>query len=416
LSFLSPQRWVSEKLSVESLRDLELFGEQAQGSSHRKANEESCESLASLPHQEAMGSFLPDSCYYDLLTIIGRGLEELMTVNLARYRPTGEPVCVRRIHLESCTSERVSFLQSELRVSKLFHHPNILPYRSIFIAENELWVITPFMAYGSAKDLISTHFTDGISELAIAYILQGALKALDYIHHMGYVHRSVKASHLLLSCDGQLYLSGLRSIFSLIGHGQRARVVHDFPQYSVKELPWLSPEVLQQTLQGYDARSDIYSLGITACELANGHVPFKDMPATQMLLEKLNGTVPCLLDTSTIPPEELRLGADPGACGLRPANGEPSPHPYNRTFSTHFHSFVELCLQRDPERRPPASALLGHSFFKQIKRRASDALPELLHPVSPITRFECAQPHDSPGGPASLEASLSQLEVEDWDF
>lgn len=381
-----------------------------------EANEESCESLASLPHQEAMGSFLPDSCYYDLLTIIGRGLEELMTVNLARYRPTGEPVCVRRIHLESCTSERVSFLQSELRVSKLFHHPNILPYRSIFIAENELWVITPFMAYGSAKDLISTHFTDGISELAIAYILQGALKALDYIHHMGYVHRSVKASHLLLSCDGQLYLSGLRSIFSLIGHGQRARVVHDFPQYSVKELPWLSPEVLQQTLQGYDARSDIYSLGITACELANGHVPFKDMPATQMLLEKLNGTVPCLLDTSTIPPEELRLGADPGACGLRPANGEPSPHPYNRTFSTHFHSFVELCLQRDPERRPPASALLGHSFFKQIKRRASDALPELLHPVSPITRFECAQPHDSPGGPASLEASLSQLEVEDWDF
>ncbi|XP_061079103.1 STE20-related kinase adapter protein alpha-like isoform X3 [Conger conger] len=278
MSFL---RWVSEKLSVESLRDLDLFGEPAQGSSHRKPHEDSEESLTSLPHRVAMGTFLPDRSSYQLLTVIGRGLEDLMTVNLARYRPTGEHVSIRRIDLESCTNDMVNYLQGELHVSKLFHHPCILPYRSIFIMENELWVITPFMAYGSARDLISTHFTEGMGELAIACILLGLLKALDYIHHMGYVHRSVKASHVLVSADGQVFLSGLRSIFSLIRHGQRVRSVHDFPQYSVKVLPWLSPEVLQQNLQGYDSRSDIYSLGITACELANGHVPFKDMPATQ---------------------------------------------------------------------------------------------------------------------------------------
>ncbi|KAJ8389980.1 hypothetical protein AAFF_G00112650 [Aldrovandia affinis] len=428
MSFL---RWVSEKLSVESLRDLELFGEQAQGSSHRKAHEDSHESLTSLPHWDTMGSFLPNSSSYELLTVIGRGLEDLMTVNLARYHPMGEHVAIRRIDLESCTNDMITYLQGELHVSKLFHHPSILPYKSIFIAENELWVITPFMAYGSARDLISTHFTEGMSELAIACILLGVLKALDYIHHMGYVHRSVKASHVLISADGQVFLSGLRSIFSLIRHGQRARVVHDFPQYSIKVLPWLSPEVLQQNLQGYDFRSDIYSLGITACELANGHVPFKDMPATQMLLEKLNGTVPCLLDTSTIPPEELSLkpshsGADsgicegPGACGARHANGEPSSssnnHPYNRTFSPHFHAFVELCLQRDPQKRPSASTLLSHSFFKQIKRRPSEALPDLLRPVSPISSFQSAQQSDSPSGLASLESSLSHLNVDDWDF
>lgn len=58
--------------------------------------------------------------------------------------------------------------------------------------------------------------------------------------------RSVKASHVLISADGQVCMSGLRSIFSLIRHGQRAKVVHDFPQFSIKVLPWLSPEVLQQ--------------------------------------------------------------------------------------------------------------------------------------------------------------------------
>ena len=45
------------------------------------------------------------------------------------------------------------------------------------------------VSVGSARDLISTHFADGISELAIAYILLGILRALEYIHHMGYVHR-----------------------------------------------------------------------------------------------------------------------------------------------------------------------------------------------------------------------------------
>ncbi|XP_061701192.1 STE20-related kinase adapter protein alpha isoform X2 [Syngnathoides biaculeatus] len=404
------------------------------------AHEDSRESVTSLPRRDTMGSFLPDSSAYQLLAIIGQGLDHLMTVNQARYRPTGEHVAIRRIDLESCTNEMVSCLQAELHVSKLFHHPSILPYKSVFIAENELWVITPLMAYGSARELVSTYFPDGMSELAIAYILLGVLKALEYIHQMGYVHRSVKASHVLIAADGQVRVSGLRSIFSLIRHGQRAKVVHDFPQNSTKVLPWLSPEVLQQNLQGYDFRSDVYSLGITACELANGHVPFKDMPATQMLLEKLNGTVPCLLDTTTIPPEELSLkpsrsGADSGICeglgggssvvgvGVRHSNGEPgssaSGHPYNRTFSPHFHAFVELCLQRDPEKRPCASALIGHPFFKQIsqlKRRPSEVLPELLRPATPIGSAENSQPQPLPSGLASVESGLSHLDVDDWDF
>ncbi|XP_044303360.1 STE20-related kinase adapter protein alpha isoform X1 [Varanus komodoensis] len=373
-----------------------------------------------------MSSYLPDINCYELLTIIGRGFEDLMTVNLARYKPTGEFVTVRRINLETCTNEMVAFLQGELHVSKFFSHPNLVPYKAAFTTDNELWVVTSFMAYGSAKDLICTHFMDGMSELAMAYILQGVLKALDYIHHMGYVHRSVKASHILISADGKVYLSGLRSNLSMISHGQRLKVVHDFPKYSIKVLPWLSPEVLQQNLQGYDAKSDIYSVGITACELANGHVPFKDMPATQMLLEKLNGTVPCLLDTTTIPPEELtmkpsRSGASTGlgegmaASSARASNGEAVLHPYHRTFSPYFHHFVEQCLQRNPDLRPSASALLNHSFFKQIKRRVSEALPELLYPVTPITSFESIQA-DDPSLIFGLVSDLEQLDMDDWEF
>lgn len=76
--------------------------------------------------------------------------------------------------------------------------------------------------------------------------------------------RSVKASHVLISADGQVCMSGLRSIFSLIRHGQRAKVVHDFPQYSVKVLPWLSPEVLQQVR--HRAHAQATDLKVPYCE------------------------------------------------------------------------------------------------------------------------------------------------------
>ncbi|XP_028018079.2 LOW QUALITY PROTEIN: STE20-related kinase adapter protein alpha-like [Balaenoptera acutorostrata] len=391
-------------------------------------NEASSESIASFSKQEIMSSFPLEEGCYELLTVTGKGFEDLMTVNLARYKPMGEYVTVRRINLEACSNELVTYLQGELHVSKIFSHPNILPYQATFIIDNELWVITSFMAYGSAKDLICTHFMDSMNELGIAYILQGVLKTLDYIHHVGYMHRSVKDSHLvLISTDGKVYLSSLSSNLSMISHGQQQRVVHDFTKYNIKVLPWFSPEVLQQNLQGYDTKFDIYSVGITDCELANSHVPFKDMPATQMLLEKLNGIVPCLLYTSTIPAQELTMSISRSVAnsGLsdslttstpRTSNSNSPSHPYqHRTFSPHFPHFVGQCLQHSPDVRPSASTLLNHSFFKQIKRRASEALPELLCPVTPITNFEGSQSQDR-SGIFGLVTNLEELEVDKWKF
>ena len=50
---------------------------------------------------------------------------------------------------------------------------------------------------------------------------------------------------------------------------------------------------------GYNEKSDVYSLGVAACEMANGLVPFSEMPSTMMLIEKLRGASPKLLDCST---------------------------------------------------------------------------------------------------------------------
>lgn len=55
-----------------------------------------------------------------------------------------------------------------------------------------------------------------------------------------------------------------------------------------------------QNLLGYNERLDIYALGVTCCEAANGVVPYAEMPPTLMLLEKLRGAAPRLLDAHTL--------------------------------------------------------------------------------------------------------------------
>lgn len=76
-----------------------------------------------------------------------------------------------------------------------------------------------------------------------------------------------------------------------------------------------------------------------------------------------------------------------------------------------------LSMQAGGQRclRGEAFQQLTSLLFVQIKRRASEALPELLRPVTPITNFEGTRPQD-PSGIFGLVSNLEQLDVDDWEF
>lgn len=222
--------------------------------------------------------------HYQMLSELGRGFNNLSQVNMARHIPSGHLVAVKHTNLDECTEDELLQLMNEVLLSRLFRHPNLLTSRLVFSSCCQLWVLTPLMSYGSADTLLRTCFPDGMSESLIAYLLYGVLKALEYMHQMGYVHRGLKASHILLSGEGRVYLSGLHSVYSMMREGKKVRAVFDMPHHSPALLPWLSPELLRQDLHGYGVKSDIYSLGIVVCELVSGRVPFQDMPPTQVMV------------------------------------------------------------------------------------------------------------------------------------
>ncbi|KAM8933612.1 STE20-related kinase adapter protein beta [Pelodytes ibericus] len=335
-----------------------------------------------------------EAASYELRDELGKGFSNLTTVYLARHTPTGTLVTARLTDLDNCSDERLSLLQNEVALSRSFRHPNIMTSWKIFTCGTWLWVISPFMAYGSASSLLKTYYPDGMSEALIGHILYGALKGLTYLHQNGYIHRNVKGGHILISEEGLVSVSGLNHMYSMIQRGRLDRVAYDFPNFSTAMLPWFSPELLRQDLYGYDVKSDIYSLGITACELATGRVPFTDMHRTQMLLQKLKGPPHNPLYGNTFPSEESpmkisRSGVDSGigesvvaASMTQTMTSERLRMPSPKTFSPALQHFVELCLQQDPEDRPSAGTLLSHAFFKSIREQTHGSVLQLLPPLA----------------------------------
>ena len=76
----------------------------------------------------------------------------------------------------------LSFFQSEVHAMLQFRHPNLVPCLSASVQGSDLLVRMPWMKYGSVRDLIDTHYTEGLPEVAVAFILRDVLAALEYLH------------------------------------------------------------------------------------------------------------------------------------------------------------------------------------------------------------------------------------------
>jgi STE20-related kinase adapter protein alpha len=305
---------------------------------------------------------------------------------------------------------------------KHLKHENLLPFIDSFITGHNLCIITPLIDHGSALDLIQSNFVNGLPEPVIAGILKDVLQALCYLHSRGYIHRGIRASHILVSSKGRALLSGLRDAYCIVEKGRWQRAVFDYPSDSERGLCWLSPELLQQNLRGYNEKSDIYSLGITACEMANGVSPYIDLPSTELLINKLQGNPPQLWDCNTVPPQERRtalqnLPSDSGVFDGVTATSQIHARleaAAQRSFSRAFHRFTMLCVQHEPTLRPSAVQLLKHQFIQSSRKGSTISWEEYLSCVAPIGRSVDMETSAQVSTDENDDAS--QVENVMWDF
>ena len=267
---------------------------------------------------------------FELGTRIGRG--QSGDVHRALDRLTGDVVAVKLVDLEDAEDE-VEDIQREIATLAQIDSPFVTKYLGSWLCEGStrLAIAMEYMAGGSVADLVRDR---PLPEEACAVVLRDLLMALAYLHGEGKIHRDVKAANVLLSADGHVRLAD----FGVAG--QMTHTVGGNKRKTFTGTPfWMAPEVIQQRDEGYDSKADVWSLGITAIEMATGSPPYSDMHPMRVLF-------------------------------FIPKNPPPR---LDGNFSAEFKDFVARCLQKESGRRPRARDLC-HSPFITEATENRDAL------------------------------------------
>ncbi len=267
---------------------------------------------------------------YTLVQQIGQG--SFSTVWQARAvvktgtttQGASQDVAIKIMDLEHICSSFEDILQ-EVQTMRLCDDPNVLRCYCSFVRGDQLWLVTQYMDKGSCLRVMTVASSLGLgmgfSEDCLAHILRESLQGLRYLHANGQIHRDVKCGNILVDSSGNVRLADFGVSGWMVSRGERHETVRTF----VGTPCWMAPEVMEQ-VDGYDYRADIWSLGITALELAKGQAPYAKFAPMRVLV----------LTIEEEPPSLRCYDSD-----RQPLGGQP--------FSKAFEEFYKKCLQKNPK-------------------------------------------------------------------
>lgn len=294
---------------------------------------------------------------FTLICMIGEGTYG--QVHKAISKSDGSIYAIKIVPFESSELDEVN---KEIQIQKdLSDNMHVVRYYGSYFRQSsehlELWIVMEYCGGGNIKKIIKRQ-QKRLTEPEISAILGEVLLGLDLLHNQMKIHRDIKAENLLLTDSGQVKIADFGVAAQLTKEISKRRSIIGTPY-------WMAPEIIAES--AYERQVDIWSLGITAIELAQKEPPYWNLPTMKAMYMITSKKPPTLED-----PED---------------------------WSSEFNDFIAQCLQSKPDSRPSARALLSHTFITKYRTKATAIISEIINKVqdrvSPSNEDD--EESDSPG-------------------